>query len=535
MKKKTRRDFVKDAGMFGGAFALYGCSTTGGGSGDGGNPPTESPTGPPTEPPTEPPETQPPFTGVRVRRSVSTLDPNGPELTAYRTAVTRMRALPANDRRSWLAQANIHRNSCPHNNWYFLPWHRAYLHRFEQICAEMSGVADFALPYWDWSTTPSIPSAFWGNGNPLNHSPRAISQGGEYDQGSIGLAVVNRILATTDTEVFMSSPSTGQQVPGGTGQFEGSPHNHIHGRTGGDMGGTATAALDPIFWLHHANVDRLWAAWTGQVFSQEDWLNFEFTNAFYDASGTAVRHSVASTLSTVGLGFRYEQPGSASRLVASTVPSTSGDGGFGFQAEVVAGPPPAVVAGSTTVRELTGGEVRIESLRTASTRIVPNAELRTLLAQRRAVPSPAAEFRLEARGAGAGDDPGVAALPGPAQNTGTPRLTIEGVEEPAQPATVRVFLNAPEATADTPVTDPHYVGSMSFFGADHADHAGAHAGLAYLFDLGPCLDRLEAAGLYSVATDALDVQLVIVPVDGQREGFETSMSAPNKISISYVQ
>jgi tyrosinase len=38
-------------------------------------------------------------------------------------------------------------------------------------------------------------------------------------------------------------------------------HGGVHVRTGGDMGSVPTASYDPIFYLHHANVDRLWAQW----------------------------------------------------------------------------------------------------------------------------------------------------------------------------------------------------------------------------------------------------------------------------------
>ena len=38
-------------------------------------------------------------------------------------------------------------------------------------------------------------------------------------------------------------------------------HGSVHVRTGGDMGDVPTAAYDPIFYLHHANIDRLWADW----------------------------------------------------------------------------------------------------------------------------------------------------------------------------------------------------------------------------------------------------------------------------------
>jgi tyrosinase len=39
------------------------------------------------------------------------------------------------------------------------------------------------------------------------------------------------------------------------------PHGSVHGRVGGDMCCVPTASYDPIFFLHHANVDRIWARW----------------------------------------------------------------------------------------------------------------------------------------------------------------------------------------------------------------------------------------------------------------------------------
>ena len=56
-----------------------------------------------------------------------------------------MIALPAADGRSWNKQALIHNNHCTHGNWWFLPWHRAYLFYFEAICRKLTGNNDFAL------------------------------------------------------------------------------------------------------------------------------------------------------------------------------------------------------------------------------------------------------------------------------------------------------------------------------------------------------------------------------------------------------
>jgi tyrosinase len=33
------------------------------------------------------------------------------------------------------------------------------------------------------------------------------------------------------------------------------------GRQGGSTGSIPTAPADPIFWMHHANIDRLWWQW----------------------------------------------------------------------------------------------------------------------------------------------------------------------------------------------------------------------------------------------------------------------------------
>ena len=55
----------------------------------------------------------------------------------------------------------VHVLDCPHGNWWFLPWHRAYLGWFERICRELSGNQDFVLPYWDWTATPRVPAVMF--------------------------------------------------------------------------------------------------------------------------------------------------------------------------------------------------------------------------------------------------------------------------------------------------------------------------------------------------------------------------------------
>ena len=79
------------------------------------------------------------------------------------------------------------------------------------------------------------------------------------------------------------------------GHLEGSPHNYIHnGFVRGDMGKLGSAALDPIFWLHHANIDRLWSVWNARGNNNSTdpaWLNEKFRNMFFDKNGNPVRQS----------------------------------------------------------------------------------------------------------------------------------------------------------------------------------------------------------------------------------------------------
>jgi tyrosinase len=88
------------------------------------------------------------------------------------------------------------------------------------------------------------------------------------------------------------------------------PHNVVHSALGGLMGVIDTAAQDPIFWLHHANIDRLWNQWIEQGGGRTDptdatWLNTTFT--FYDEAGHAVYLTGSEIIDSQDqLNYRYD-------------------------------------------------------------------------------------------------------------------------------------------------------------------------------------------------------------------------------------
>jgi tyrosinase len=246
-----------------------------------------------------------------IRKNIATLAANDPIIASYKTAITKMKQLPTSDRRNWTRQAQIHNSFCRHRSWLVLPWHRAYLFYFEQICKELSGNEDFALPYWDWTANPQIPAVFFEAGSPLLHNNRVAGPGASVPTSIAGPAVINNILAENNFLLFAGDPvalnSTAQFGPG-AGPLESGPHNSIHGFIGGDMG-SFMSPLDPIFWTHHGRMDELWVEWNilrdNPNTNASEWANTEFTD-FCDRAGNPVTVKVIVTVLYPYFSYRYD-------------------------------------------------------------------------------------------------------------------------------------------------------------------------------------------------------------------------------------
>ncbi len=297
-------------------------------------------------------EAPPPPPATFVRRDVWGLQPGPawhPIVLAYARAVAVMQARPASDPTSWAFQAAIHGsyaappagapwNQCQHRSWFFLPWHRMYLFFFERIVRSIvisqGGPADFALPYWNYDQgapfntmplpfrAPTLPD---GSPNPLHVA--APGRDPAWDLGAALPAVATSSAAAMAMPNFAAPPAPGfgggQSPPahfgGSTGGLEQTPHNVIHPLIGGAMvgqcgGGLMTdpncAALDPIFWLHHANIDRLWNRWLAPPIgrpnpSEAAWLTQQFP--FVDENGTPVQLAPGDVVDSAGqLGYAYD-------------------------------------------------------------------------------------------------------------------------------------------------------------------------------------------------------------------------------------
>lgn len=288
--------------------------------------------------------------GIRIRRSVYSLPEGDETLVWYARAIDELlRNRPISDPTSWIWMACVHGqhpafptppnsagfwDQCQHQSWYFLPWHRGYVAAFEAVVAttirDLGGPEEWALPYWNYSeplaANPDarlMPPAFRdellpdGSPNFLWSRRNAVPDGDFALDDTVvhldALTFQNFTNAAIGAPSGFGGPPTGFNPGGGdNGALESIPHNRVHTRIGGFMGDPATAALDPIFWLHHCNIDRLWEAWRSQgpAFANPDdpaWLT-AVSFPMHDGEGTAFSFTAADMLDTTAVlhGYTYD-------------------------------------------------------------------------------------------------------------------------------------------------------------------------------------------------------------------------------------
>ncbi|AFZ33415.1 Monophenol monooxygenase (plasmid) [Gloeocapsa sp. PCC 7428] len=223
----------------------------------------------------------------------------------------------------------------------FLPWHRQFLWQFEQELQKIDPTV--TIPYWDWTDTQALEAIlqpdFLGNsgqGVTVNISNQSYTGGvvsseiftdwklnenihfDPINMTSLGTkllrfvgmppcnqypmspSAVNQLLSINNYEVFNALIEGALVLNNKNEYFEGwtlhaCAHSIIGGsivdkdspmrqtRILGTMDSIPSSPYDPIFWLNHANVDRLWAKWQDQGHTGE---------SFYPKSGVPFGHNL---------------------------------------------------------------------------------------------------------------------------------------------------------------------------------------------------------------------------------------------------
>jgi tyrosinase len=280
----------------------------------------------------------------------------------------------------------------------FLPWHRHFLLLFEQALSEAAG-KPIALPYWDWTDPDSTNAVFredlmGGNGDP--EQGFALTSG-PFRRGEWRIEVVDpkandplqlrylvRQIGTFPGIETLPSPKEvdealarpvydvvpfndqsdpeqsfrnalegwrneiGQECENGLlapiagpGASKHELHNGVHlwvGGLEGERQGTMdlnTSLNDPVFWLHHANIDRIWQAWIeehGEVYEPTGgWpardQNLNQPMIPFDEVGEDV--TPRSMLDIDRLGYGYDElprAGGSDEATRASAPGAAGSG-----------------------------------------------------------------------------------------------------------------------------------------------------------------------------------------------------------------
>lgn len=461
-------------------------------------------------------------------------DPWNATLDWYEKAVADLQKLPIENPLSWRSLAAMHGidtagwvahgylstgqvlpnledtfwNQCQHQSWYFLPWHRGYLHRFEAIIRDtiirLGGPKDWMLPYWNYNGkrphSIELPMAFRSPkrpGNTPNHlfvKARFGTDGKgnvNIDPARISLAALREGDFDDDATGGFAGPKTVFSLDGNrNGLLESLPHNVIHGFVGGAavsqptqwgqvglMSTPQTAALDPIFWLHHANIDRLWEVWLNRhkdnknPTTDTDWMQGPPATGrkflLPEVDGQIREVHVADIMSAQALGYDYDD-------VSDPIPSVPGQPGA---------KPPGSLMGNVL-----GVLMASKAQEFASS------------ADRLYLGSEAGEARVRIDAQSKPKDAslqGVGILQAPAPRV---YLSLDGIQATrdggfSDAAVMDVYVAAPAASGQGGVE--HFVGSVSMFGSTRAsDPNAAHggAGITQALDITDSYQALQRSG-----------------------------------------
>ena len=208
----------------------------------------------------------------------------------------------------------------------FLMWHRLYTAHLEAVVRRLSGKADFTLPYFDYeniqlvtlppllqnsivnpqSAIPAHTSALYSpSRNPRMNAGERIDP---IDANALKKAIAgldNNSLFINFSKAINASPHGAMHdYLGGDGLGIDNPILQTKGKdSSGLMADVKSAGFDPVFWLHHAAIDRLWTKWdlknrsnpyarpTLQMLQQQPW-----PYVFFDANGQQTAYATTQDL-----------------------------------------------------------------------------------------------------------------------------------------------------------------------------------------------------------------------------------------------
>ncbi|WP_409416020.1 tyrosinase family protein [Flavobacterium sp. PS2] len=237
----------------------------------------------------------------------------------------------------------------------FLLWHRMYIWYLEKIVRELSGKADFALPYWNYGSTQTVDNIL---AEEVRDPSTSLYAKARYTILNNGKPILpNQLkdiqLALAELQKNPSFSGTG----GFSKNMERAPHGYMHNliggvyaipnsetyyneifqtNTSGLMANVESAGFDPVFWLHHSMVDRVWESWDVSEYGQRPTLEQLEANSwpyeFIAPNGDRITYTMKEVYDIVfNLDYKYDNLlyGSKTPVVAAN--ETKGKNKIAFQ------------------------------------------------------------------------------------------------------------------------------------------------------------------------------------------------------------
>ncbi len=293
------------------------------------------------------------------RWNVNTLEGRA-NLEAMNIAFEKMRALGCESGISWYYQGAIHSipnaingdnkfcakyqttkdklwawADCTHNgsdsaSLNFLLWHRMYIWYLEKIVRELSGKDDFALPYWNYGSTQTADNIM---AEPIRNKSGSLYTAARYTILNNGKPILPNQVKDIQSALTELQKNPSFSGSGGFSKtLEIAPHGYMHNLIGGGyadpvsetyyneiyqivtsglMGKVPSAGFDPVFWLHHSMIDRIWESWDVSKYGQRPTLKQLEANPwpyeFIAPNGDRVTYTMKEVFDIVfNLDYKYD-------------------------------------------------------------------------------------------------------------------------------------------------------------------------------------------------------------------------------------
>lgn len=265
------------------------------------------------------------------------------ERNTYINAIITLQSGSRPTRYDRLSQMHYNARGTAHGWAWFFSWHRAYLMEFQRLLRTVD--SSIVIPYWDWSYDSQAPelAPIWqsdwygGNGrsgdrcvtngkfsNYRPYYPQTHCLQRQWDNG-------DRIYAYYSPQALRDLIDNSTPYDTFRQRLEGAPHGQVHVSIGFDMS-TMYSPNDPIFFLHHCFIDKLWADWQAVSPSrQNDYggQNADGTPATLNDRLTPLNYNVRDVMNTRNLCYVYAPIRATSRSMMRPVASdNSSNNGF---------------------------------------------------------------------------------------------------------------------------------------------------------------------------------------------------------------